>query len=134
MRGKELFFGERGECFHCHDGLFFTNNRFANNGTFIEGGDEGRQRVTQRLLDQGRFRVPSLRNIAVTAPYMHDGSIATLSEVIEHYDQGGRGHPSTDPTIRPLQLTAQEKADLLAFLGALTDESFLRDPRFAPGK
>lgn len=76
--------------------------------------------------------MPTLRNVAVTAPYMHDGSLATLEEVVEHYDQGGRGHPDTDPLIRPLGLTPEEKSDLVAFLRALTDETFLTDPRYAP--
>lgn len=128
-RGAALFFGERGGCAHCHDGPFFTNHRFANNGTYIEGGDVGRQRVTQRSFDLGHFRVPSLRNVAVTAPYMHDGSLATLADVIDHYDRGGGGHPSTDPSLRPLHLSQGEKDDLVAFLEALTDEPFLIDPR-----
>ncbi|MCY1082104.1 hypothetical protein [Archangium lansingense] len=63
---------------------------------------------------------------------MHDGSLETLEDVIEHYAQGGQGHPNTDPTIHPLELTTQEKADLVAFLHALTDETFLEDPRFQP--
>jgi cytochrome c peroxidase len=137
QRGRAIFFGERGECFHCHDGLFLTNNRFANNGSYRPGGDVGRQRVTQRAIDLGRFRVPSLRNVAATAPYMHDGSLATLRDVVEHYARGGRGHgaeadASVDPVLRPLVLDDGEKADLIAFLGALTDDAFLRDPRLVP--
>jgi cytochrome c peroxidase len=131
-RGMGIFFGEKGECFHCHDGLFLTNNRFANNGTYLDGGDVGRQRVTQRAIDLGRFRVPSLRNVGVTAPYMHDGSIATLEEVVEHYAQGGRGHESTDPVVRGLKLDPADKTDLVAFLRALTDQSFLLDPALGP--
>lgn len=76
--------------------------------------------------------MPSLRNVAVTAPYMHDCSLATLEDVVEHYAKGGQGHPNTDPTLHPLDLTAQEKADLAAFLRALTDEALLEDPRFQP--
>ena len=135
-RGLAIFRGERGECFHCHEGFNLTNDRFANNGTYLPGGDVGRQRVTQKPNDLGRFRVPSLRNIALTAPYMHDGSLATLEDVIEHYDQGGRGHASTDLNIRKLGLSANEKRDLDAFLRALTDETFVRDSRLtlpAPG-
>jgi cytochrome c peroxidase len=132
LRGMALFFGERGECFHCHDGPHFTNDRHANNGTYVDGGDVGRQRVTGRAIDLGRFKVPTLRNVAVTAPYMHDGSIATLEDVVEHYARGGRGHPSTDPNVHRLDLGADDKQDLVAFLRALTDQSFLRDPRFGP--
>jgi cytochrome c peroxidase len=130
-RGLAIFEGERGECFHCHTGFNLTNDRFANNGTYQPGGDVGRQRITQKPNDLGRFRVPSLRNIAVTAPYMHDGSLATLEEVIDHYDRGGLGHESTDANIHPLRLTPGEKRDLLAFLRALTDETFLADPKLS---
>jgi cytochrome c peroxidase len=132
QEGMELFFSERAECFHCHVGFNFTNNGFHNNGTAAEDVDLGRAMVTERALDEGKFKVPSLRNVAVTAPYMHDGSIATLDQVIEHYDRGGLGHPNTDPTIQPLGLSGAEKASLVAFLEALTDERFLDDPRFAP--
>ena len=80
----------------------------------------------------GKFKVPGLRNVEVSAPYMHDGSLATLEDVIDHYDRGGNGHPATDPAIEPLALSAADKADLLAFLRALTDRAFLADPRWAP--
>jgi cytochrome c peroxidase len=130
-RGKELFFSERAECFHCHVGFNLTNNGFHNNGIRPDDPDLGRELVTERESDRGKFKVPSLRNVGVTAPYMHDGSLATLEEVVEHYAKGGQGHPNTDATIHPLDLTEQEKADLVAFLRALTDEAFLADPRFA---
>jgi cytochrome c peroxidase len=131
-RGMDLFFGERAECFHCHDGFNFTNERYANDGSYLPGSDVGRQRITQSPNDRGRFKVPTLRNVAVTAPYLHDGSLATLEEVVDQYVRGGRGDESTDPTIHPLPLDEGEQRDLVAFLRALTDESFLRDPRFAP--
>lgn len=130
-RGKELFFSERAECFHCHVGFNLTNNGFHNNGARPDDADVGRERITERVSDRGKFKVPSLRNVAVTAPYMHDGSLATLEEVVEHYAKGGQGHPNTDPTIHPLALTSEDKADLVAFLRSLTDEAFLSDPRFA---
>ncbi len=130
--GHAIFFGERGECFHCHPPQTLTNDGFFNNGSFVEGGDPGRQRLTGRTSDLGRFRVPGLRNVTATAPYMHDGSVATLEAVIEQYDRGGRGHESADPLIVPRHLTTQEKADLLAFLRALTDDAFLSDPRLGP--
>lgn len=132
QRGHELFNGERAECFHCHVGFNLTTNAFRNNGVAATDPDPGRQLISSRNIDAGRFRVPSLRNVAVTAPYMHDGSLGTLEEVVEHYARGGRGHPNTDPLILPLDLSAREKADLVAFLRALTDEAFLTDPRFAP--
>lgn len=92
----------------------------------------GRQALTGRTGDLGKFRVPSLRNVAVTAPYMHDGSVATLRDVIEHYAQGGNGHPSTDVQIEALDLTERDKEDLLAFLGSLTDSAFLNADELAP--
>lgn len=131
-RGLALFQGERAECFHCHVGFNFTNEAYRNNGARPDDPDIGRELLTQNELDRGKFKVPTLRNVAVTAPYMHDGSIETLREVIEVYSQGGRGHPNTDPLISPLDLTEEEKEDLLAFLESLTDEKFLSDPRFAP--
>jgi cytochrome c peroxidase len=131
-RGRDIFFGEKGECFHCHDGFNLTNDRFANNGLYADGGDVGRQRVTRRPNDLGRFKIPTLRNVAVTAPYMHDGSLATLEEVVDHYARGGRGHESTDPNVHPLPLTEEDRRDLVAFLRALTDDEFLRDRRHAP--
>ena len=131
-RGKELFFSERAECFHCHVGFNLTNNGFHNNGTRADDPDLGRELVTEKPSDRGKFKVPSLRNVAVTAPYMHDGSLATLEDVVEHYARGGQGHPNTDATIHPLELSAEEKADLVAFLRSLTDEAFLEDARFKP--
>ena len=86
--------------------------------------------MTGRSSDLGKFKVPGLRNVAVSAPYMHNGSLATLREVIEQYTAGGLGHPSTDPQILPLPLADDEIDDLLAFLEALTDTDFLDDPRF----
>ena len=81
----------------------------------------------------GRFRAPTLRNVALTAPYMHDGSIATLGEVVDHYAAGGRrsDNPFKSPSLRCFRLSAGEKRDLVAFLDSLTDRSFVTDPRFA---
>jgi cytochrome c peroxidase len=129
-RGMDLFFSERAECFHCHVGFNFTNNGFHNNGAHLLDVDFGREKITERTSDRGKFKVPSLRNVAVTAPYMHDGALATLEDVVDHYAKGGQGHPNTDPTIHSLDLTTQEKADLVAFLRALTDEGFLGDSRY----
>jgi cytochrome c peroxidase len=129
-RGLDLFLAEKTGCFHCHPGGALTNDGFFNNGTFVTGADPGRQQLTGRPGDLGKFRVPGLRNVAVTAPYMHDGSVPTLEAVVEQYARGGRGDPATDSSITPLSLTAEERADLVAFLRALTDEDFLRDPRY----
>jgi cytochrome c peroxidase len=131
-RGEALFLSERAGCFHCHPAGMLTNEGFFNNGTHVEGGDVGRQMVTGRTGDLGKFKVPGLRNIAASAPYMHDGSVATLEEVVDQYDRGGRGHVSTDPQVEPLGLSADEKVDLVAFLRSLTDQAFLVDPRYLP--
>jgi cytochrome c peroxidase len=131
-RGEKVFLGERGGCFHCHPTGTLTNEGLFNNGTFAGGADTGRELITGRSGDTGKFKVPGLRNVELTAPYMHNGSLATLEAVIDQYDRGGNGHPTTDPQIVPLSLTAGEKADLLAFLRSLTDPYFLVDPRFRP--
>lgn len=131
LRGEALFFGDAA-CFHCHPPGALTNEGFFNNGTFYDGGDVGRQKVTGRTGDLGKFKVPGLRNVAVTGPFMHDGSLDTLQEVVAHYNRGGLGHPSTDPLIEPLDLSDDQMTDLVAFLEALTDARFLNDPRFRP--
>lgn len=129
-KGRDIFFGERGECFHCHTGFNFTNDKILNNG--MNTGDPGLARVTEDPRDEGKFKVPSLRNVALTAPYMHDGSLATLEDVVEHYSKGGQGHENTDPTIHPLSLDEDEKRALVAFLRSLTDFELADDPRFGP--
>lgn len=160
-RGKDLFFSEKLECFHCHggfnfsdsvqhDGTSITETMFHNTGLYNIGGTgaypeggRGIYEVTKVPTDMGRFRAPTLRNIALTAPYMHDGSITTLSEVLDHYAAGGRTIPdgpfagvgSKNPykseLINPFTLSEAEKADVITFLEALTDTELLTDPRFA---
>ena len=131
-RGMAIFTGERGECFHCHVGFNFTNNDFRNNNLYAVYQDIGRAKVTELEEDVGKFKVPTLRNVALTAPYMHDGSLATLEDVVDHYSSGGKLNPNSDPTIQPLDLTAQEKADLVAFLRALTDDTLATNPKYLP--
>lgn len=130
QRGYELFFGNKTRCASCHGGFNFSNEEFRCNGLFESYPDSGRQRITFLVADRGKFLVPSLRNVAVTAPYMHDGSIETLEEVIERYNQGGTSFFNKDPQIQPLGLSNEEKADLKAFLLTLTDSSFLNNPAF----
>jgi cytochrome c peroxidase len=154
-RGLTLFTSERLECFHCHAGFNFSDSlyyagggpralRFHNTGLYNIGGTgdyppggTGLHEISGRAEDMGRFRTPSLRNVAVTAPYMHDGSIATLDEVLDHYARGGRliesgpfaGDGSRNPYksgfIIGFTLSAEERADVVAFLESLTDEDFL---------
>jgi cytochrome c peroxidase len=130
INGKELFFSDKTNCFQCHGGFNFTNYAFENNGLYEEYNDEGRFRLTGEEEDLARFKVPSLRNIQLTAPYMHDGSIQSLKDVIEHYNSGGENHPHKSSLIKPLNLTNKEKDDLLAFLYSLTDDSFVKNPLF----
>ena len=129
-RGMDLFFSEKTNCTQCHTGFNFTNYAFENNGLYTDYADPGRYRLTELESDRARFKVPTLRNAALTAPYMHDGSLQTLKSVVDHYNSGGKLHPNKSPLIRPLGLTAAEKADLVAFLRCLTDEPFVSNPKF----
>ena len=169
QRGKALFFGgttEEGvpdalECFHCHGGFLlsqavdhggveFNQQTFINNGLYnldsdgsYPAGNEGLFDITNDPADKGKFKPPSLRNVAVTAPYMHDGSIATLEEVLDHYASGGRliesgpnaGDGSKNPNKHSLVdgffISEQEKQDLIAFRRTLTDENLLTNPAFS---
>ena len=160
-RGMALFFSERLECFHCHGGFNFTDSSthensviesvgFHNNGLYNIGPDgryppdnPGLYELTGQARDMGRFKAPTLRNIELTAPYMHDGSIATLDGVIDHYAAGGRtidegpfaGAGSRNPYkssfINGFELTDRERQDLVSFLRSLTDASVTTDRRFA---
>lgn len=134
QRGFALFAGEydpvrgrRGaDCFHCHGGALFTDFGFRDNGLGVMRGDAARARVTGRATDLGKFKTPSLRNVAVTAPYMHDGRLRTLEDVVAHYDHGVQRSPTLDPNLAKhpsvgLQLTREEQRSLVAFLHTLTD-------------
>ena len=157
-RGETLFFSERLECFHCHGGFNFTGTvdyldkgfaevEFHNTGLYNLKGkfsypppNLGLYDFTHQEEDVGKFKAPTLRNIALTAPYMHDGSIRTLEEAIDHYSSGGRTvrsgpnagvgaeNPNKSEFVKPFALSAPEKADLLAFLRSLTDRAILTDP------
>lgn len=161
LRGLGLFNGERAECFHCHAGFNFNDQvvhagtqvldtPFHNTGLYNIGGsgdfpagNQGLYEITARLSDRGKFRAPSLRNVEVTAPYMHDGSVATLEAVLDFYAAGGRHitegpyagdgrlNPNKSDLITRIDLSAQDKADLVAFLKTLTDDEFLHDPKFS---
>lgn len=115
--GLRLFTGKAG-CASCHLGPNLTDEKFHNTGAG-HSADPGRAAVTGREEDRGKFKTPTLREVARTPPYMHDGSLATLDEVIDFYDKGGRANPQLDPEIRPLHLSAAEKSALNAFLAAL---------------
>lgn len=131
IRGMDLFFSQKTQCSQCHSGFNFTNYSFANNGLYENYPDEGRYLLTREMTDLALFKVPSLRNVELTAPYMHDGSISTLKEVINHYQSGGKNHSNKSPLIQPLSLSESEQEDLIAFLKALTDDTFINNPLFA---
>ncbi len=160
-RGEKLFFSDKFACFHCHGGINFTDSvkhqkltmsnqeevAFHNTGLYnLDGrgaypkGNRGIMEVTQKQEDSGRFRAPTLRNSALTAPYMHDGSIATLDGVLDHYAAAGRAaqpahggavNPQRSEFIQGFTLSAAERADFLAFLHALTDTKFVTNPAHA---
>ena len=115
-------FESRGGCWRCHSGPNFSDEDFHNTGVGIETGspDPGRSAVTGDAADTGAFKTPTLRGLALTAPYMHDGSLATLAEVVEFYRKGGHPNPHLDPAMGPIEMTDQDAANLVAFLEALS--------------
>ncbi len=122
QRGRDIFFSEKGNCTACHVGANLADEQYHNIGIGMdkEQPDLGRFVVTKDEKDTGAFKTPTVRNVALTAPYMHDGSVATLEEVVEWYDKGGHPNPHLSGKIRPLKLTPQEKADLVEFMKACT--------------
>jgi len=116
VRGMQLFMSDKTNCSSCHSGFNFSNYNFENNGLYEQYNESGRFRLTQNQEDIGKFKVPTLRNIAFTAPYMHDGSLGTLEDVVEHYNSGGKNQINKSSFLKPLNLSNQEKADLVAFL------------------
>jgi len=160
LRGEALFFSEKMECYHCHQGFNFTDTLQTSNSGFAEvafyntglynlddhglypAANKGLFTFTNKAEDMGKFRTQSLRNVGVTAPYFHDGSAATLDEVIDHYAAGGRSlqgalsgngseNPYKDPLVMGFELSGSDREDLKAFLHSLTDTEFLSNPRFS---
>lgn len=145
--GRQLFFDEYNpgfpnlsgaDCAHCHSGSNFENDQFMNNGLDIDANilDSGYMNVTLNASDKAKFKVPTLRNIEVTFPYMHDGRFTTLMEVVNHYNSGIETSSTVDQAVLNTQatglfLTNQDKIDLVNFLKTLTDHSFLTDARFS---
>ena len=126
LRGMNLFFNKL-NCVQCHSGFNFSNGEVVNNGLYAEYKDIGKMRVSLLEKDNGCFKVPTLRNIAITGPYMHDGSIISLEEVIDHYSKGGNANKYRHEFIKPFDITEREKNDLVSFLKSLTDSSFIED-------
>lgn len=123
-RGREIFFGAKGGCTACHVGPNLTDEKYHNLGVGMdaEKPDIGREEVTKDPKDRGAFKTPTIRNVALSAPYMHDGSQKTLAEVVEWYNKGGHPNPNLSDKIKKLNLTDEEKADLVAFMEACTGE------------
>lgn len=115
-------FTEELNCASCHTGRAFTNSSLENNGLYEEYPDPGHYLISADSSDIGKFKVPTLRNIEITGPYMHDGSFETLEEIIKHYESGGKNHPNKSELIQPFDLTDQERKDLISFLKSLTDK------------
>jgi cytochrome c peroxidase len=148
-RGMALFYSTRVGCAQCHSGINFTGAivyaghtdapaLYANTGLYDLDGrgaypssDRGLIEVTHRAADMGKFKIPTLRNVALTAPYMHDGSLPTLDAVLDHYVRGGHKNPLQDSRVRPLVLSQTERADLLEFLNSLTDREFVENPEYS---
>jgi cytochrome c peroxidase len=131
LRGWALFQSDSLHCSSCHTGFDFTDYTFQNIGLPVTTADSGRMRITLAESDRGKYKTPSLRNVALTAPYMHDGSIATLPAVIDHFASGGVHGPNQSVLVQGFTISESEKADLVAFLHALTDVGFVNDPAFA---
>ena len=133
IRGRQIFLSEKAKCFDCHFSPDFTIDEFKNIGLYDENNykDKGRYVVTKVKEDLGKFKVPGLRNVAVTAPYMHDGSFKTLSQVIDYYSDPFKfvsAPINMDSTLlKPINFTDQEKSDLIAFLRSLTDRRFYKN-------
>ncbi len=135
LRGMEIYMTEKGDCFHCHSYPFMTNHDFHNNGLDLEPfADNGLGEITGEKLDNGKFKTPTLRNIALTAPYMHDGRFSTLEEVVGHYNSGGLQSSTVDPLMKyvgtGLGLTTQDKEDLINFMLTFTDTTFINNSIF----
>ena len=129
-QGLNLFMSNKTNCSNCHSGFLLTNQNIENNGLYSVYKDIGAMRLTQNPSDEGKFKIPSLRNIALTYPYMHDGSLKTLEEVIEHYNSGGSDHKNKNTLIIPLNLSQSEIEALVAFLSTLTDYNFIKNKNY----
>lgn len=126
--GMELFFSERTQCSSCHALPFFTDYQFYSLG--LEDSDIGLERKTYLASDRGKFKTPTLRNIELTSPYMHNGTMSSLEEVVSFYNSGGGTRSTKDVRVKPLNLSKGEQAELVAFLKTLTDWNFVQNEKF----
>lgn len=123
--GEKLFFSDELQCGTCHSGTFFTDNKFYNTGLYANYIDEGLKRVTTKEEDVGKFVTPTLRNVEYTGPYMFDGSLKTLEEVIDHFASGGKNHINKSDLFTGFTITESEKQDLIAFLYTLSEKAVI---------
>ena len=135
-KGFEIFFTEKGDCFHCHTTILFTDNLFHNNGLDSEFADKGLFDVTGNNNDIGKFKTPTLRNLEFTGPFMHDGRFETIEEVVNFYSNDVKWSSTIDPLMKKveqggIQLNDDEKESLMAFLKTLTDTTFINNPEYA---
>jgi cytochrome c peroxidase len=130
IKGMQLFNSERLACSKCHSGFDFSDYGFKNNGLYTAYEDLGRYRLTGDSMDLAMFKTPGLRNVELTAPYMHDGSFNSLEDIILHYSSGGKEHKNKSPLINGFEITEQEMKDLISFLNTLTDYEFIENPIF----
>ena len=135
-RGRKIYFTEKGDCFHCHGTVLLTDNTFHNNGLDSIVSGKGRDGVTGKRNDRGKFKTPTLRNIALTPPYMHDGRYKTLEAVVDFYCEQVKWSPTVDPLMKKvksggIRLSGEEKRYLLAFLHTFTDSAFISNPDFS---
>ena len=130
QRGLALFNSSSTNCSRCHSGVNFSDNAYHSTGLTPFYSDDGREDFSGLQSDDGRFRTPSLRNVALTAPYEHDGSFTTLEAVVQHYSNGGEHNSTQDSLIKPLNLSTQQQTDIIAFLNSLTDNSFTQRADF----
>ncbi len=131
LHGMQLFNSKQVNCVGCHSGVNFTDNNYHSTGLAQFYEDQGRQDVTRNPQDNGKFRTPSLRNVGLTAPYMHDGSFATLDTVLGHYREGGKHNQTQDQLIQRLNISDQDVKDIIAFLNSLTDKNFTQRKEFS---
>jgi len=132
LYGMRLFFSDQTQCSSCHSGIFFSDFNYYNIGLEEVYSDNGKERATHLQADIGKFKTPTLRNIALTAPYMHDGRMNSLEEVISFYSEGGKQHANKDERIHALNLTDEEQVQLIAFLKTLTDWNFVQNAQLSP--
>ena len=123
--GLQLFMSDELQCYSCHSGFYMSDNSYRNNGLYATYDDLGRANLSLDTSDIGKFKVPSLRNISITGPYMHNGSVLSLGAIIDHYAEGGKNNANQDDLINGFQITEEEKEALIQFLETLTDSAYL---------